>query len=430
MYPINKTMRTKLFLSVIQCVVAFVGIVTEAIILSSNDGKQSYGLDDLGTGIWCGILFGLSGSLGIVASLKQNEAWITASMISSIIAAVFGIPFFINSYGQAYRWDIPNREPTNHMYPGYVAQNTAGTKHAMFAIQMAISITQIFASASSSALSCQAVCNCCKNSNGYENQKQSLNFPKLSMKHLSLVQLLVAILIVIMETAMEALNSSKLPFGGEIWIGIIIGISGIMGLITSSNAFSLQMALLVVFDIIGVTFCFPLIVTSSLGVSELTVPFGSRRVGWDKSKPQFALSATILALSIFEVVITICSLVLACRSICNCCRPNEESGTIHYSHAYRDNDGSVRLNTVNTQSAIFKPTQRYNNVPMREMECESVAMAKALPESLSMNGVPTGSLVSFDSLSKENNGSFTQDPFLESNSNSFENNCSKWQRFE
>ena len=67
---------------------------------------------------------------------------------------------------------------------------------------------------------------------------------------------------------------------------------------------------------------------------------------------------------------------------------------------------------------------------MREMECESVAMAKALPESLSMNGVPTGSLVPFDSLSKENNSSFTQDPFLESNSNSFENNCSKWQRFE
>ena len=67
---------------------------------------------------------------------------------------------------------------------------------------------------------------------------------------------------------------------------------------------------------------------------------------------------------------------------------------------------------------------------MREMECESVAMAKALPESLSMNGVSTGSFVTFDSLSNENDASFTQDPFSESNSNGFENNCSKWQRFE
>ena len=416
-------MKTKFFLSVIQCVVAFLGIVTEVIILSSIDKCES-SEDHLGTGIWCGLLFGLSGSLGIVASLKQKKAWMTASMISSIIAAVFGIPFFIISYVQAWRWEKPYREPTNHLYPGYVEQNTGGTKHAMFAIQMAISIAQIFASASSSALSCQAICNCCKKSNGYENQEQSLKFPKHPMKHLSLVQLLVAILIIIMETAMLAIQSRTMPLGGGIWIGIIIGISGIMGLITSLNTSSLKIILLIVFDVIGATLCFPLIFSSSIGVS------GIRRGSWDKSKPEFALCATILALSIFEVVITICSLVLACMSICNCCRRNEEFGTIYYSHAHHNNDGSERLHAANTQSPIFKPTQGYNNVPMHEMERESFAMAKAHPESFSRNGVPTDSLVTFDSLSKENDASFTQDPFLELNSNSFENNCSKWQRFE
>ena len=389
----------------------FFGIISEVIIISSEYKKDHYGYgnseDHLGTGIWCGLLFGLSGSLGIVASLKQKEVWITASMISSIIAAVFGIPFFIISYIQAYQYE-----------------NTTGPKHDMFAIQMAISIAQIFASSSSSALSCQAICNCCKKSNGHGNPEQSLNFPKLPMKHLSLVQLSVAILIIIMETVIMAIRSSTYPFGGGIWMGIIIGISGIMGLITSSNSSSLKIALLIVFDIIGLAFCFPFIVYSSLGVSEI------RRVSWGKSEPEFALCATILALSIFEVVITTCSLVLACISICNCCRRNEEFGTINYSHAYHDNVGSEQLNAANTQSAIFKPTQGYNNVPMREMEIESFAMAKALPESLSMNGVPTGSFVTFDSLSNENNASFTQDPFSESNPNGFENNCSKWQRFE
>ena len=77
MYLINKTMKTKFFLSVIQCVVAFLGILTEVIILSSSD-KYDSSEEHLGTGIWCGLLFGLSGSLGIVASLKQKEAWTTA----------------------------------------------------------------------------------------------------------------------------------------------------------------------------------------------------------------------------------------------------------------------------------------------------------------------------------------------------------------
>ena len=255
MYLTNKTMKTKFFLGVIQCVVALIGMVTQIIILNGH-GISEYG--DLITCIvtWCGvILFGLSGSFGIVASLTQTKGWITASMIISIIAALFFIPFFSFSYMQEN-----------------VYRNTTSNKHAMYAIQMAISIAQIFASTSSS--------------------------------------------------------------------------------------------------------------------------------------------------------------VLACRSICNCCRRNEESGTIHYSHAHQDNDGIERLTAVNTQSAIFKPTQEYNNVPMREMERETSAMAQALPGSLSMNGVPTGSLVSFDYLSKENNGSFTQDPLLESNSNSFANNRSKWQRFE
>jgi len=404
MYFIGKKIETKnhylnlfpkrftLILSVIQCVVALIGILSQVIIQTSDDEKPKYrylrGVGHFGTGIWCGLVFGFSGSLGIIASLKQNKSCITASMISSIIAAVFGVPFFIiSSIG------------TGHT--AYVEDNTGGTKHAMFAIQMAISITQIFASASSSAISCQAVCNCCKDSNGNEGQDQSSNIPKLPMRILSLVQLLIVILIIIMEISRMTIERSTMPLAGGIWSGIIIGISGIMGLITSFNSSNLKIILLIVFDVIGATFCFPLIAFSSIGVA-----YPRRTVG-----PEFPLCATILALSILEVIVTTCSLILACMSVCNCCGQNKESGTIYYAPAYHDNVGSERFIAANTQSVIFKATQGYNNVPTPEMDL-------------------TGSIVSSDSLSNENHASSTQNLFSESNSNGFTNKSSKWQRFE
>ena len=159
MYFIGKKMKTKkdylnlfpkrftLILSVIQCVVALCGILSQIIIQSSPDKKRRYWyqseVDHFGTGIWCGLLFGLSGSLGIAACLKQNKSCITASMISSIIAAVFGVPFFIiSSIGTGDTAYLIS----GLSYTGYTdaKKNTVRTNHAMFAIQMAISITKIF----------------------------------------------------------------------------------------------------------------------------------------------------------------------------------------------------------------------------------------------------------------------------------------------
>ena len=398
LFPKNLT----LILSVAQCALGLFGIISQIVIQTSDE----IGVGILGTGIWCGLLFGLSGALGIAASLKQKTAFITASMISSIISTVFAVPFFIiSSVGTGL---------SEHGRRGSDSIN-----HAMFAIQMAIGIIQIIASTSSSAISCQAICNCCKitkNSNGL--------FPKfsmISMKILSAITLLIAISIIIVDIITTNLQSGLfyhgvMPVAGGIWSGIIIGLSGVMGLVSSRNPSTLKVTLCIVFNIIATIFCFPLIAFSSIGVSR-------RR---SEVPPEFVLCAISLALSIVEVIITICSLILACSSICKCCQPNKESGTIYFSQVYHDNIGNERFNEVTAQPAVYPPG--YHNVPMHQRDTATPALSNMHASSSLVNGTHTGSLTPFDS--EENPTLFTQDPFLECNSQNFENNSSKWQRFD
>ena len=81
--------KLALVLSFIQLGVASLAIITQVVmqVSSSDESVTKYlrGIEYLGTGIWCGILFALSGATGIAASLTQNTSCIIANLVISYI---------------------------------------------------------------------------------------------------------------------------------------------------------------------------------------------------------------------------------------------------------------------------------------------------------------------------------------------------------
>jgi len=273
--------KLTLILSIIQTGIASLAIFTQVVIETQVPYDEygrclPIGIRILGTGFWCGILFGLSGASGIAASLetsccKSEKSCIIVNMIVSVVSIFFGFTLFtISSIGTG-------------AYQEYYSDSTI---HAMFAIQMAISIIQIMASSSVFAISSRAICNCCSD---FKTLKKI--FPKTQMKVLSLIQLFIAILIMIMEIRVMSGNykvplqrsgvdyapfeGSIMPLSGGIWSGVIIGLSGVTGIIASFDPSSLKLLIFMVFDLIAALFCLPLITFSSIGVSTVNYNYDS-----------------------------------------------------------------------------------------------------------------------------------------------------------
>jgi len=136
-------------LSSIQLVMGALAIATQIIGLSTRYPDAHY----VGTGIWCGVFFGLSGLFGVIASLRPSFSTIVTFMVMTIIASVFSLPLLIaSSLSTAF-----TRRPYSYSYRSY-----DGLKHAMFATQIIISLLQAGAAIASSVMTCKAVCSCCR----------------------------------------------------------------------------------------------------------------------------------------------------------------------------------------------------------------------------------------------------------------------------
>lgn len=133
-----------LTLSSIQLVMGCLAVITQIIGLSTRYPDAHY----VGTGIWCGIFYGLAGLFGIIASLKPSFSSIVTFMVMTIIASVFCIPLLISS---SISTAVSN---------GYYRYDRL--KHAMFAIQIVISLMEAGAAIGSSVMTCKAVCSCCR----------------------------------------------------------------------------------------------------------------------------------------------------------------------------------------------------------------------------------------------------------------------------
>jgi len=135
-------------LSSIQLVMGALAIITQIIGLSTRRPDAHY----VGTGIWCGVFYGVAGLFGIIASLRTSFSTIVTFMVMTIIASVFTIPLLITS-------SIFTAVSRPYTYYGHYYD---GLKHAMFAIQIVISLIQAGAAIASSVMTCKAVCSCCR----------------------------------------------------------------------------------------------------------------------------------------------------------------------------------------------------------------------------------------------------------------------------
>jgi len=140
--------KLMLTLSSIQLAMAALAIISQVIGLSTRYPEAHY----VGTGIWCGIFFGLSGMFGIIASCKPSFGIIVTFMVFTIIASVFCIPLLIaSSISTAF---------SGRCWRNYC--NGRELRTAMFAVQIVISLVQGVAAIASSVMTCKAICSCCR----------------------------------------------------------------------------------------------------------------------------------------------------------------------------------------------------------------------------------------------------------------------------
>ena len=139
--------RFMLTLSLVQLAMAITAISTE-IMISSLGYYHAFA----GMGIWCGVIFGISGIFGITVSLRPSSGTIISFMVFSIISAVFCFFFLIFSLvgmsgtsSRCYHNPCHNRDDT----------------HGLFIAQIAVSLIQGATAIISSAISCRSMPGCC-----------------------------------------------------------------------------------------------------------------------------------------------------------------------------------------------------------------------------------------------------------------------------
>ena len=138
--------RLIIALSVIQLTMAALSITTNVLGVTM---RYPHVFHMIGVGIWSGIFFGLSGIFGLVASCKPTLGYIVTLMVFTIIAALFSLPLLILSpLGTA-----DTKYCSHHCYNNDI-------RHAMFVIQIVISLIQFATAMASSAMSCKAICIC------------------------------------------------------------------------------------------------------------------------------------------------------------------------------------------------------------------------------------------------------------------------------
>ena len=363
-----------LILSFVQLVCSCIVIITEVIMQPEN----------FVISIFIGIFFGLSGGIGIVASLTQREPIIKANMIMSIITIVLA-PVSLTLFGSGNEQLTMDRDKA----------------YSLSQLRLAICVIQILASSWSFGISCQAIFNCCKDAKTLEKYK---SFPKTAMKVLSSIQLVIAILVIITG----AISMYLLSYGGFwnmciLWC-VFFGVCGITGIIASFDPTTLKITMLVVFDLITALVSLPLMfyLLLILGFS-LTYERGSSS-GWTLMDVLGVTSTTFIGI---EWIITICSLVIACISICTCCEQNKEPCNIELANVYHDNirgGGNIQSN--------FGTPSGYRSVPMSRMENVPYSNDSKNIIPFSTNEVPSESFAPTAPMIDDNSIPAYQDPFL------------------
>ena len=149
-YATRYPRKTMLCLSTIQFGIGSVVIVGQAIVIMTDlVTSRCFNFDLFGVlGIWCGIIFVLSGLFGILAAIRPSQCSIITSMVLSILTACFCTPFLaFGGFGVGLSVDRGSSNSCN-----------AKIDVAMFSIQLLVALVQAVVSIIASSTGCRAVC--------------------------------------------------------------------------------------------------------------------------------------------------------------------------------------------------------------------------------------------------------------------------------
>lgn len=133
-------------LSSLQITCAFLAIITQ-IILFAVSYRHEY-VSVVGTGIWTGFFFAVSGSIGFLSKARPSTCSFSAFMVLSIISCLLCLPLLV--FGGIGIGDDYHSTPIRSVLYGF---------------QILVALTQAVVCITTSAFCCRAVCCCGKSSN-------------------------------------------------------------------------------------------------------------------------------------------------------------------------------------------------------------------------------------------------------------------------
>lgn len=138
--------KTIMTFSIIQLTCAALAALTQIIVIGIYDDYYYYDFPAVvGTGIWAGFFFGISGGLGLVTAHRPSSATIIAFMVMSIISTLFVLPLLVFA-GIGFGQGGGRRSRSN------------GFSVVCYGIQLLVGLLQGVVAITTSAFSCRAVC--------------------------------------------------------------------------------------------------------------------------------------------------------------------------------------------------------------------------------------------------------------------------------
>jgi len=139
--------NTILTLSIIQLVCGALAAISQIVLLGIS-GRYNY-IAGVGTGIWTGFFFAISGGVGLVASNRPSNCTVIAYMVLSIISALFSLPLIVLSgigFGDGRRYRYGYSSGDDSVYRSF------------YGLQLLIGLLQGVVTIIASSFSCRAVC--------------------------------------------------------------------------------------------------------------------------------------------------------------------------------------------------------------------------------------------------------------------------------
>lgn len=142
----------QIFIFVVCIITAIMGIIFE-----------KYGPSDGAAGIWCGLFFGISGALGMLAAWKATSCSIISCMVLNIIGACFTVPVLVFS-GISLGTSSYRYRPYGSNSNDNDSFNRAAIVVTAAAIQFCCALFQAVIALTVSVLACRATC--CRTTRG------------------------------------------------------------------------------------------------------------------------------------------------------------------------------------------------------------------------------------------------------------------------